>query len=475
MPRRTADQVLTKRAVDELLRTAHQAAAGVDAWLGDKEVPGFIARCRRKPPDANGTAGPAPRVDFFLRYRVGARRKLIGLGRYGRVTVEQARRLAREKHLEGVAGRDPAGERARARLEDAARELRRATVREVAEDFFADLERRIALGKERGRRSTLAEWRRLVRTKVPADFLAQPLAAVEPDQVEALHRLLAATPSSANRLLTCLSAIFTFAERRKIRPEGTNPTTRRRVTRYREAGRRVGLSVVELARLGEALRHAEARAAGLPAGCRRPPAGAHAPGLLLAVRLAVLTGMRRSELVGHEASVRRGDGAGLRWGDVDLEAHVARLRIAKGGARDVVLGRVVVDLLRRVQPPDVEPGDAVCASPHSRLACAVGLTKVTRGLFDAAGIVSRAEARKDLHSLRHTFGSAASGLAVPETHVKALLGHAIAEGATARYVHPERGELHRAADRVAAHLASILDGTSAEVLSFRAAREEAAS
>lgn len=468
MAKRTAATKLTKTAVDDLLtliRDAPQSTTPIDRWLGDSATQGLFARGRRE-----GTG--AARVEFCYRYRVGTKRRVMQLGLYGELTVDQAQAKAADARQMVRVGLDPLAERTRRAAEQLAAEARSASVAKVAEGYFADFERRVATGKKRGRRSTLAEWRRLLG-KLSPDFLRLPVERVEAAHVEAVHRAMAATPGNANRTLTVLRAVFAFAERRKLRPAGSNPARKAEVERFEEVGERVNVTADELARLGVALREAEAKAAALPEGCRRPPKGVHAPGALLAVRLAALTGCRRSELVGHESTKRRGDGAGLRWGDVDLEARVFRLRVAKAGRRDVPLGRAVVELLARVRPPEARPTDAVCPSPSDPALPFVALTKVVRTLFAEAGIESTPQTRRDLHSLRHTFGTLASSTGAGAGQVAQLLGHRVAKGTTDRYIHPDLDPLHLAADRVAARIAAILDGPPADVLPFPTSREVA--
>jgi hypothetical protein len=53
-----------------------------------------------------------------------------------------------------------------------------------------------------------------------------------------------ATPVEANRTLTCLSAVFGYADRAELVPTGFNPT--RHVERYAETGKRRALSTEEL-------------------------------------------------------------------------------------------------------------------------------------------------------------------------------------------------------------------------------------
>jgi integrase len=182
---------------------------------------------------------------------------------------------------------------------------------------------------------------------------------------------------------------------------------------------------------------------------------------LLAIQLLALTGMRRSEVTGHMQKVRRTKESGLRWSDVDLEARVIRLRGGKTGARIVPLGRAAVELLAGAKPGAASPEDYVCPGQNAG-APFIGIDKVRRKLYLDAGIDG---AGMDLHSLRTTFSSIAADAGYSEIIVAALLGHRVADGVTARYIHPDRDPLHQAADVTSATIAAALKGRKpAEVL-----------
>jgi hypothetical protein len=87
---------LTKRAIDAIKPT------GRDTILFDDELPGFGLRLK-----PNGARS------FLIQYRQGGRTRRLTLGRYGRLTPDEARKLARQ-HLAAVGrGADPSEERHR--------------------------------------------------------------------------------------------------------------------------------------------------------------------------------------------------------------------------------------------------------------------------------------------------------------------------------------------------------------------------
>lgn len=281
------------------------------------------------------------------------------------------------------------------------------------------------------------------------------LGEVTADQVRRLHRAMKETPVEANRTLTALSAVFGWADREALVPPGTNPT--RHVERFAETGTRRALTGEELEALGKALSEAETTGGvELPVEVdgktktKRFPVHASA---VLAVRLLALTGMRRSEVVGHTMKDRRGDREGLRWGDVDLDAATVTLHDSKTGRQVRTLGAAAVELLRQAEPESASDADPVVPGdvPGRPL---VGIDKPRRRLWQAAGLDG-----VDLHSLRHSFASTGAhvqggryvGMVAP------LLGHGHqARSITERYITSNPQALRPAADAIAGEVARLL-------------------
>jgi integrase len=407
---------LTKRVVDRLIAQADPAK---DVLVWDSVVPGLVLRLR------SGSAR------FAFQYKRRGRTRRVTIGAYGPLTLDQAREIARSLYAQVRGGSDPAESRRSDRA-------KRTTFAEVASAYIADLRERATTGVKRGKLSTAAEFERLLDRRILPALGGREVEALDLSNVQALHRSLADTPAQANRCLTVISAILGFAERhRHLRPAGGDPVAG--VDLFGEKGHRERLTLAHLAKLGEALTAAD---------------GSLNASALLAIRLLALTGMRRSEVTGHMQRVRRTEAAGLRWGDVDLEARVIRLRGGKTGARVVPLGRVAVQLLAAARPADAHPEDYVCPGQKDGSPF-IGIDKVRRRLYGEAGIAGRG---RDLHSLRTTFSSIAADGGYSEIIVAALLGHRVADGVTARYIHPDRDPLHQAADVTSATIAAALAG-----------------
>lgn len=404
---------LTKRIIDRLIAEADPAR---DTFVWDEEVPGLILRLR------HGSAS------FTFQYTYRGRTERIGLGRFGAMTLDEARSAARTLYVEFRAGGNPAAARRESHR-------KRPTFAEAAELYLADLRDRAAAGARRGKLSTAAEFERLLHRRILPAIGSREVESLALPEIEAMHRSLRSTPRQANAALTVTSAVLGFAERRGLRPPGVNPC--RLVERLKERARRHRLTLKQMSALGQALRDAEATG--------------ESPTVLLAIRLLALTGLRRSELVGHPLKVRRTEGAGLRWGDVDLEARSLHLRDAKAGARIAPIGRAVVELLRQARPGGAAAVHYVCPGEHPD-APYIGLDKPARRLFLRAGIEATG-----FHALRRTFASLATEMGYPDLLVAALLGHSKG-GVTADYVIPELDPLRATADRVSSVIAAHLEG-----------------
>jgi integrase len=382
----------------------------------DSAIPGFFARLR------------GGRLSFGFGYRYHGKERRMVLGEYGPLTIDDARDLAGPLYAAVRAGGDPLAAR------QAHRE-RLPTFRDVAAAYLEDLEERAATGAKRGRRSTLAEFRGLLNRHVLPRLGSKEIAAIDLEDVEAIHRALWKTPATANRALTTLSAVLGFAERRRLRPIGSNPC--KLVSRLKESPKAARFSLEELRQLGAALQEAEA-------------GGEITPEAALAFKLLALTGWRRSELLAHALKDRRPDGGGgLRWADIDLTARVALLRDAKSGDRCTPLAAPVVALLAAARPTDAAPDAPVCSGRRPGLPLA-NLEKPW------AALLTRAELQpRGLHSLRRTVGSVAGDLGFGEFLIGALLGHSRA-GVTGRYVIPAQDPVREVAERVAAIIAEAL-------------------
>jgi integrase len=384
---------LTKRAIDAI------KATGKDLILFDDELPGFGLRVK-----PNGARS------FLIQYRQGGRTRRLTLGRFGRLAPEEARKLARQ-HLAAVGrGGDPSEERHRTQ--------QAPTLTQFADRYMIEH----AIGKKKPR--SAEGDRRMLRDVILPRLGRRKVEDITRSEVVKLHQSLAATPYSANRTLALLSKMFNLAERWGVRPEGTNPC--RYVDKYPERRRERFLSGAELARLGEMLAAAE-------------QTGSEPRPVIAAIRLLVLTGCRKSEILT------------LRWEEVDLERGALHLPDSKTGPKSVPLGAAAAEVLagipRVAGNPFVFPGER--EGSHW-----VNVERSWRRIRRAAGFP---ELR--MHDLRHSYAAigAAAGLGLPV--IGRILGHTQAS-TTQRYTHFADDPLRAAADRISSEIAAAMSGAA---------------
>ena len=257
----------------------------------------------------------------------------------------------------------------------------------------------------------------IIRNHILPALGPRPLASVGRRDALALHHGLAATPTQANMVIVTLSQIFRKARLWGLAPPGADPCAH--VRPYRQRRRERFLTGAEIARLGRVLEDELENGRTLPSA-------------IAAIRLLMLTGCRKNEILT------------LRWTDVDLQLRELRLRDSKTGPRTVPLSPAAVRLLRDLP---LHP-DGVWVIPGRRPGAHLKkLGNAWRRL--------RARAELDdvrLHDLRHSFASRALALGESLPMIARLLGHRRIES-TARYAHLARGAVRDAAERVATSLA----------------------
>ena len=334
----------------------------------------------------------------------GTRR--VTLGRHGVLGAEEARRQGALAIARIKAGEDPVPERA------AARRAAGPTVSEVAARYMRE---HVAV---RCKPATARIRSNAIRNHIVPSLGKLPLAAVGRDRVIDLHHRMSDIPMQANIVIVTLSQIFTKAENWGIVPEGTDPCGS--VVLYRETRRERFLTDAEYARLGRVLDEA-------------PKIGGASWGAVAVIRLLMLTGCRRGEILS------------LRWDDVVLDTRELRLRDAKTGARIVPLSpsavKVLASLPRTGEQEWVIPGRGT-GIHMQKVGNAWRLLRARADLPDVR-----------LHDLRHSFASRALALGESLPMIGKLLGHRRIES-TVRYAHLARASVHEAAERVANSIAA---------------------
>jgi integrase len=416
---------LTKRTIDALV-----PLLGRDLYVWDEELAGFGLRVK-----------PTGVRSFMVQYRNGngvSRR--ITLGKFGILTADEARKLAKAKLAEAAKGDDPAEKRS---------EQRNAmTVRQLCRSYLEAAGKGLIIGK-RGRPkkpSTLYVDRgrierhilpllgsRPVRDLKTPDiirFMRDVASGKTADDIKTGFRgraIVEGGAGTASRTIGLLGGILSFAVSEGIIP--ASPV--RGVKRPADKRREIRLTRDQYLVLGKAL--SDATSAG------------ENPAAILGVRLLALTGCRRGEI------------ERLRWDEVDLQARCLRLLDSKEGKSIRPLGGEVITLLEKLPREGryVLPG----ATPGKPFA---GLPKAWSRIIKSADLPELTP-----HGLRHAFASVAADLGYTEPTIAALLGHAT-QTTTGRYIHHLDAALVAAADRVSARIAAALGGlVKADVVLLR--------
>lgn len=410
----TVASKLTKRAIDDL-----QPDPARDRFLWCGQTVGFGLRVK-----------PSGTKTFIIQYRTPeGRTRRYAIGQYGAWTVEQARKVALEKLVEAGKGGDPSKERKAARV----RKVK--SVAELCEEYLKDAKagRVLYRGRPKKLGTLVIDEGRINRHITPllGDKALDELGRreIERFQDQVSEGATAATvktkprgrarvtggAGTASKAVKLLGAMFNYAIRKGWVDSNPCVGVETRADQVRERF----LRPEEYARLGKALRDAEAEGANVT--------------VLRAIECLALTGCRRSEILQ------------LRSEAIDAEGRCLRLADTKSGAQLRPCGRVALDLLAN----QAEAASGSWVFPAGR-----GQKHVVNVSKTLARIRELAELEDlNLHALRHSYATTANELNYSELTIAGLLGHR-AGSVTAKYAHAVDSVLAAAADRVSATIAA---------------------
>lgn len=417
---------LTKRIVDA------EKPGGARRYIWDETLPGFGLVIQ-----------PSGTKSFCFQYRNGEGQSArLTLGRYGAITVEEARRLAKQKQAEVLQGSDPLREK---------RERKKALrVGELLDLYLASpkfaqkAETTRSVDRGRVERHLKPLLGRKVAAKLTADDIRKAYADIRDGKtattVKTGPRGLARVrggEGAARMSIRLLKSAYSWAlEQGYIKD---NPAAGYKVSQ--DGRRELVLSQDDYRAMFAAIDELQAMRAISPAAAD-------------AIRTIALTGARRGEI------------AGLRWRHVDLKKGVATLASQEhktgrktGEARTIGLPSAAQAII--AAQPSGEPNDYVF--PPARGEGPISLSKPWRLIREKAGLGPDAV----LHSLRHSLATTMAANGAEAAHIMAVMGHK--DLATSqKYIHIARDMRAELAEKAAAVVSAALSGSEpGEVVKLR--------
>ncbi len=346
---------LTKKIID-----AAKPPASGQVFLRDDAQRGFALRVT-----------PGSKT-FVLEKEIHGKVRRLSLGRYGDLTLDQARQLAREKMVDIAHGKDPVAERQQRRQAPTWGDLetmylaRHATRKKSAIDDIGLLTHH------------LEAWRPRLLSSIHREDVAllHSRMGTEPSRVVRPGRPISTPiPRTANKMLSLVRSMFNLAEDWGLYT-GVNPCTR--IKKFPEVSRDRFVTPDELPRLWTAL-------------------GADPnPFVRVAFLVSILTGARRSEVLQ------------MKWADVDFTQGTWRIEHTKAGR--VHLLPLPVPVIREIQKLPRLDGNAFIFCGRWGRHHLVNITKPWARIRKAAGLND-----VRVHDLRRTLGSwlVAAGASLP--------------------------------------------------------------
>lgn len=412
---------LTKRVVD----ASDSGASRYVVW--DSELNGFGLRV-----EISGAK------TFLVRYRADgggrtAPQRFVTIGRFGNLTVEEARKQAKVI-LGGVAvGEDPADERRAKRTE-----MKMSGLIDLYEEEGCFIQRGKRQGEPMKPRTKTYTIARLRHHVVPL-LGHKRVTEVGIPEIERFFRDVAAGKSrsdnkigprrrivvrggegAARKVFRDLSAVFSFASRHGI--VETNPCEKA-VVKKTDNQRTRFLTLDEVQLLGGACDALQTE-------------GVNAKALNI-TRLWALTGCRRQEI------------AELKWTEIDFDRGLLMLDDTKTGRSLRPLAAAALALLKSIDPDEVSefvfPADR--GEGHFQ-----GTKTIWPKIIKKAGLPGVTP-----HTLRHTMGATATSSGEALALTGAILGHANMRS-TMIYAHVQHDPSRKAANRVGKKIAAALAG-----------------
>lgn len=331
---------LTKLKIDHL---TYQKAGNKPHIVFDDEIPGFGIRIY-----------PSGSKSFLIDYRLNGRQRRMVLGRYGVLTLDQARKIAQQRLTDVLKGDDP--------IEQKNKRNQGGTVENLCHAFIEQYAKK--------HKKSWGEDDRRVRIHIIPALGKMKIQTVKRQDIVAFHNRLGENhPYEANRNLALLSVMFEFGKENGYLPENHfNPA--RGIQKFAEHKRDRWLKPDEIPQLLEAIsKHENQFIRG-------------------ALMLYLLTGVRKRELLRTQ------------WSDVDLKR--GELRIPDVNSKNqrfhyVPLNKAAIEIFKELPRQEDNPYVLPGRKQGQHL---VNIDIPWRSVRKAAGLDD-----VRLHDLRRTVGS----------------------------------------------------------------------
>ena len=388
---------LTKTLLDHI-----EAPINSDqAFYRDAQLKGFALRVT-----ANGIKS------FVVEKLVNGKVRRMTLGRYGELTVEQARREAQKLLGKIATGIDPQAEKQNA-------ELHGTTLEQVFQDYLN--------ARKELKPKTLYGYRRMM-ARVFSEWRNKPLLAITKDKVSKLHTRLGEENGHAyaNSAMRLLRALFNFAAGQYEDTQGRslitdNPVKRLSQTRswYRVDRRQTYIKPHELAAWYR--------------GLQKMTNETHHDYLLM----VLFTGLRKNEA------------AKLKWSDIDLKAKTLIVEETKNHQPHTLpLSDYLFELLTRRQQ---QAGSEYVFPSTGKGGYIVEPRKQTAKVTEDSGVMFT------IHDLRRTFITIAESLDISAYAVKRLINHKMTNDVTAGYIVSDVERLRKPMQSITDHLLRMMN------------------
>lgn len=381
MPKGKLDYLYCIRAIAEV------GDRKVDHW--DTVIPGLVLEVR-----------PSKTATWALRFTdASGRQRQYKIGRFGDITVEQARKMAAKLRAEVVLGGNPRAEKERRRSIPLYAEVAKQHLEYAKSHIKSHACTEMTL-----RRHLEPRWGKVPLDEIKTQDISKWLSSK-------LEEGLA--PSSVERIRITFNRSFELASRWGIPGAEVNPVKNVERRKFDNARSRY-LKPEEAARLHKAAAESDN------------------PQLASIVALLLLTGARKMELLR------------ARWADVDLDARLWLLPETKNGShRYVPLSEQAVEVISKL--PRWEGCEWLIPNPATRKP----YNTIKRAWKTATEVAGLRDFR--IHDCRHAFCSSAVAAGVDLYTVGKIVGHKDYKSSQ-RYSHHAGETLLRAVERSAANL-----------------------